>query len=221
VGRTLSQVSLWGRIFALGYEPFQALSERAGTRALRRRLLEQASGRVLEVGAGTGLNLPHYTEQVSELVLLEPEEPMAHQLERHLGRKRARTATVVRAPGEELPFEDDSFDYVVTTFVLCTVDDPERTLAEFDRVLKPGGRFAFLEHVRAEDGTSLAGWQDRLHGAWLRFGQGCHCNRRSEQAIAASPLSLERVERGMLPKEPPIVKPYVLGTASSEPRSIG
>ncbi|MFL5826213.1 MAG: class I SAM-dependent methyltransferase [Thermoleophilaceae bacterium] len=214
-------MSLWGRIFALGYEPFQALSERAGTRELRRRLLERASGRVLEVGAGTGLNLPHYSERVGELVLAEPEEPMARRLERNLGRTRARNPAVVSAPGERLPFEDGSFDYVVTTFVLCTVDDPERTLAEFARVLKPGGRFAFLEHVRAEDGTSLARWQDRLHGPWLRFGHGCHCNRRSEEAIAASPLELDEIERGMLPMEPAIVKPYLLGTASSVGRSIG
>src|SRR4051794_39937330 len=121
-------MSLWGRIFAAGYEPFQALSERAGTRELRRRLIEPAAGRVLEVGAGTRLNLPHYTPALTKLVLAEPEEPMARRLEANLGRANAASARVVRAAGEGLPFEDGSFDYLITTFVLCTVGDVERTL---------------------------------------------------------------------------------------------
>ena len=120
--------------------------------------------------------------------------------------------SVVHAPAEELPFEDDSFDTAVATLVLCTVTDPRRSLEEVARVLRPGGRLIFIEHVRAED-PGLAKWQDRLHPLWIRFGHGCNCNRPTLQNIEASPLEVESHRHGRIPKAPPIVRPLLTGVA--------
>ena len=193
----------WGRVFARGYEFFLRQSEEAGLRDMRAALLSDASGRTLEVGAGTGFNLEHYPEAVTELVLTEPFGPMADQLRAKIG-DSGRPAEVVEAPGEALPFPDDSFDTVALTLVLCTIPDPAAALREIARVLKPGGRFLFLEHVRSEE-PGLAKWQDRLHGPWFAFGHGCHCNRDTLATIESSPLEVERAgER----RDPKAVPPY-------------
>jgi ubiquinone/menaquinone biosynthesis C-methylase UbiE len=197
----------WGRMFAWGYDWFLSASEKAGLRDMRRELLAEARGRTLEVGAGTGLNADLYPDSLIELVLSEPDRFMA-------GRLRAKhpSTQVIEAPAEDLPFEDDAFDTVVVTLVLCTVPDPPSALREISRVLKPGGRFLFLEHVRADD-PKLARWQDRLHGPWYLFGDGCNCNRDTLAAIEASPLTVERSERGSLPKAVPLVRPLLRGAA--------
>jgi ubiquinone/menaquinone biosynthesis C-methylase UbiE len=197
----------WGRMFAFGYDRFLAATEKAGLEDMRRELLSQASGRCLEVGAGTGLNLDHWPEGV-ELVLSEPDPHMVARLRKKLD----RPAEVVQAPAERLPFEDDSFDTVALTLVLCTVPDPEAALREIDRVLKPDGRFLFLEHVRADE-PGLARWQDRLHTPWYWFGDGCHCNRDTLRTIESSPLELEDAIHGDLPKAVPLVRPMVSGSA--------
>ena len=201
----------WGRAFALGYDFFFQRAERGGLRELRRRALADARGRTLEIGAGTGLNHDLYPSAVSELVLTEPFEPMARQL-REKASRLSIPAEVVEAPAEALPFPDDSFDTVALTLVLCTVPEPDRALAEIARVLRPGGRFLFLEHVRADE-PGLARWQDRLNPPWRVFGHGCNCNRDTLATIERSPLAVERAERGRIPKMPPLVKPMLIGSA--------
>ena len=151
---------LWGPLFARGYDRFTKSTEDAGLREKRRELLARASGRTLEIGAGTGSNLELYPEAVTELVLTEPDEHMRAQLERKLS-ALGRRPEVVGAGAERLPFPDASFDTVVATLVLCTIPAPRRALEEISRVLKPDGRLLFLEHVRAED-AGTARWQDRL-----------------------------------------------------------
>jgi ubiquinone/menaquinone biosynthesis C-methylase UbiE len=204
-------MSLWGRMFAAGYDTFQATMERNFMGELRDDILADARGRVVEIGAGTGVNLEHYPRSIDELVCTEPEEPMAKRL-----RRKAATSgldvTVVHAAAEELPFEDDSFDTAVATLVLCTVTDAAASLRELARVLRPGGRLLFIEHVRAQE-PGLARWQDRLHPLWVRFGHGCHCNRPTYETIEASPLSIETHRRGRIPKAPPIVRPLLTGVA--------
>jgi ubiquinone/menaquinone biosynthesis C-methylase UbiE len=201
----------WGRGFAALYDRILSATEEAGLRDRRRELLAQARGATLELGAGTGLNLDLYPDAVTELTLTEPSEHMARHL-RDRAQNVERPVEVVQAPAERLPFPEDRFDTVTATLVLCTVDDPERTLAEVDRVLKPDGRFLFLEHVRSSD-PRLARWQDRLERPWRFVGAGCHCNRDTPATVRASGLHVESLDHGELPKSPPIVRPLVAGSA--------
>ncbi len=206
-------MSLWGRVFAASYDRVLAGTEKAMLGGLRSSLLGQANGDVLEIGGGTGANLPYYGEHVESLTITEPEEPMARRLERHM-RDRATTATVVRAPAEQLPFADASFDVAVSTLVLCTVTDQPRALAELHRVLRPGGRLLFIEHVRSPD-PRLARWQDRLNGLQQKIGHGCNCNRATGEALADAGFAIEQLERDTLLKAPPIVRPLIVGVAQA------
>ncbi|MEA2478449.1 MAG: hypothetical protein QOJ07_371 [Thermoleophilaceae bacterium] len=205
-------MSLWGRVFAAGYDTFMKGPEQATLRAHRKELLAGTSGRVLEIGGGTGANLPFYPAGVKELVITEPEEPMARRAERKLS-EHAVNARVVHAPAEELPFEDASFDFAVSTLVLCTVNDPARALSELRRVLKPDGRLVFLEHVRSRN-PKLARWQDRLQPLQFRMGHGCHCNRATLESVEQAGFALEEVEHDRMEKAPPIVRPLIVGTAA-------
>jgi ubiquinone/menaquinone biosynthesis C-methylase UbiE len=201
-----------GRLKAAFYDRLSAASERAGFADRRRSVLAPARGRVLEVGAGTGANLPHYPETVETLVLLEPDDGMAGRLRTKLAAS-GRQATIVRAAAEALPFEDDSFDTVVAVLVLCSVDEPDRALAEIRRVLKPDGQLLFAEHVRSDD-PRLARWQDRLNRPWWGWvADGCNCNRATLSAMAAA-FEIEDVRHGEIPKALPLVRPLVAGRAT-------
>jgi ubiquinone/menaquinone biosynthesis C-methylase UbiE len=205
-------VSLRRRFFALTYDRQVAKVERAGLGELRQKLLADTSGRVLEVGSGTGANLPYYGPGVESLTVTEPEPGMLRRLERRV-REQAPKAKVVRAPAEQLPFEDDAFDVAVSTLVLCGVDDQARALGELRRVLRPGGRLIFIEHVRSDE-PGLARWQDRLNGL-NKFVAGCDCNRRTLDSIKAEGFEVTKVDHTELKKVPPFVRPLVVGTATA------
>jgi ubiquinone/menaquinone biosynthesis C-methylase UbiE len=200
------------RWFAFTYDRSMARMEQAGFRELRERALAQATGDVLEIGGGTGSNLPYYGSGVTSLTIAEPEQPMLKRLEKKVREQRS-VVKVVRAPAEELPFADDSFDTVVSTLVLCGVDDQPRSLQEVRRVLRPGGRLVFIEHVRSDD-PKLAKKQDRLNGL-NRFVAGCDCNRATLDAIRNEGFVVESVERTTLDKVPKFVSPAIVGTASA------
>jgi ubiquinone/menaquinone biosynthesis C-methylase UbiE len=202
----------WGRGFSALYDRAFEASEEAGLREMRRDLLCQARGRVLELGAGTGLNLELYPrEGLDSLVLTEPDPHMVKQL-----RKRVKEvcpgADLVESGAEDLPFADDSFDTVVVTLVLCTVPDQPAALKEIARVLAPGGQLLFLEHVRSPE-PGLAKWQDRLEKPWRFLGDGCHCNRDTVSAISAAGFQLGDVEHPEFPKGVPIISPMAKGSA--------
>jgi ubiquinone/menaquinone biosynthesis C-methylase UbiE len=205
-------MSLRATLFAATYDRMSRKSEEAGLRALRQNLLADAAGRVLEIGAGTGANLPLYARSIDSLVVTEPEPPMLRRLQR-AAREHAPLAQVLRAPAEDLPFEDGSFDTVVSTLVLCGVDDQPRALRELRRVLRPGGRLVFIEHVRSDE-PRLARLQDRLN--WLnRLVVCCECNRPTLATIEASGFEISELERTALKKAPPFVRPLIAGTAAA------
>lgn len=202
-------MSVWGAVFAAGYDGVMAGAERDGLAAHRARLLAPVAGRILELGAGTGANLPFYGARVSELVLSEPEKPMVRRLERKLRGYRIPTR-VIRAGAEQVPLESGSCDAVVFTLVLCTVPDPLRALSEVRRVLKPGGRVVFIEHVRSDDPV-LARWQERLRRPWSWFGHGCQCNRPTLAILDAAGFAIAEVAHDHLRRAPWIVAPLVAG----------
>lgn len=207
-------MSVRGKLFAMVYDLALANMERKFLRSRRKSLLSAASGRVLEIGAGTGANLPFYSGDLELLVLSEPEAPMQKRLDARLERS-GREAKLSEAAAEALPFAAESFDTVVCTLVLCTVADPERALSEVRRVLRPDGCLLFAEHVRA-DTPRLARWQDRLMRPWRWIGYGCTCNRPTLTYIRQAGLEPEIIEQGLLPGGtglPPIVRPFVLGRA--------
>jgi SAM-dependent methyltransferase len=204
-------MSIWGRVFAAIYDPCMSRTERDGLSTHREALLPDASGDVLEIGGGTGANLRYYTERVRTLTITEPEKPMLRRLQRRVA-ERYPGAMVLRAPAEDLPFEDASFDVAVSTLVLCTVDDQPRALRELHRVLRPGGKLLFIEHVRAED-PRIARLQDRMHGFNVRLAYGCHCNRPTLDSIVAAGFEVAHLERDTLVHAPPFVRPLIVGTA--------
>jgi SAM-dependent methyltransferase len=203
-------MTTWQRLSAVLYDPFFWLAERVGLAALRHALVQQARGRVLEIGAGTGLNLRHYADD-AELVLSEPDAAMADRLRRRVA-ERHRPATVVLAPAEALPFADGEFDTVVSTLVLCTVPDQAAALREIRRVLRPGGQLLFMEHIRSES-PRWARWQDRLNTPWRAFAEGCNCNRATLDVIDAGPLALREVQRSVIPAMVPLIRPLATGSA--------
>ncbi|WP_042376586.1 class I SAM-dependent methyltransferase [Streptacidiphilus melanogenes] len=211
-------MSVHWAILAVIYDHQMAKSEEAGLREMRRRLIAEAAGDVLEIGAGTGANLGHYGPEVRSLTVTEPQPAMLRRLEQHV-REQAPDATVLRAPAEDLPFDDDSFDVVVSTLVMCGVEDQQRTLRQLARVLRPGGRLLFLEHVRSDE-ARLARWQDRLN--WFnRAVVCCECNRPTLDSIKAAGFEPGQVDRLEFPKSPPFIRPLILGTARLPQQSSG
>jgi SAM-dependent methyltransferase len=201
----------WLRIMALVYDPFVWLGELAGMRRRRRTLVGGAYGRVVEIGAGTGLNLAHYPDDIAELMLFEPEPGMRRRLA-HRQERLGAVARIIDAPAEGLPLADGSVDTVVSTLVLCTVDDPESSLREIARVLRPGGQLLFIEHVRASS-RFLARCQDKLLRPWRSFAGGCVCNRPTVELMRACGFTVaveDAVWRGM----PAIVHPLAMGRAT-------
>jgi SAM-dependent methyltransferase len=208
----VAAMGIWEGVFAALYDPLMGRADRAGLAQERSAVVSTAAGRVLEIGAGTGRNLGLYPATgISRLVLSEPSAAMSVRLEQRLRGSREH-AEVVVAGAEALPFGDGAFDCVVSTLVLCTVPDLPAALAEIRRVLAPGGRLLFVEHVRAES-PAHAAWQDRLHDPWLAIGNGCHCNRDTVAAITAAGFELGQVKHGVLRHLGPLVRPLVRATA--------
>ncbi|MGH2865910.1 MAG: class I SAM-dependent methyltransferase [Solirubrobacteraceae bacterium] len=204
----------WDFVFAALYDRMMRRGEERSMGERRRELVANVHGRTLEIGAGTGANLPHYPDVIQELILAEPFEPMRRRLERKLG-ESGKAARTLDASAEAIPLENESVDTVVSTLVLCTVAFPDVALAEVGRVLRPGGQLLFVEHVRSHS-PRVARWQDRLETPWRHFGAGCRCNRDTIASIAAAGFSTQHEDvhwRGV----PPIVASLVIGRAVKAP----
>jgi ubiquinone/menaquinone biosynthesis C-methylase UbiE len=187
-------------------------TEKAGLRAFREALLAGAKGHVIEIGGGTGANLPCYGPAVESLTITEPELPMLRRLE-HAVREHRPAAKVLRAPAEDLPFDDHTFDVAVSTLVLCGADDQPRALRELRRVLRPGGQLLFFEHVRSDD-PGTARLQDRMN--WLnRLVVCCDCNRPTLRSIQDAGFTITQIEHTTLPKAPKFARPAIMGSATT------
>jgi ubiquinone/menaquinone biosynthesis C-methylase UbiE len=180
---------------------------------LRTSLLHDLSGDVLEIGFGTGLNLPHYPKRVFHLSVIDP----SRMLSKKVGRRIAAAPFPVHAAyvtAEVLPFPDRHFDAVVSTWTLCSIADPVNALCEVRRVLKPGGQFVFLEHGRSDD-ANVAAWQDRLNPVQNVIGCGCNLNRRIDRLVEQSGLVIERLDRFRMEGVPKLVGEMYRGWAAA------
>jgi ubiquinone/menaquinone biosynthesis C-methylase UbiE len=184
-------------------------------KSLRSRALARADGRILELGFGTGLNLPHYPPQVRRIVAVDPNPGMAT-----LARRRMATLPIEvehhQITAEELPFASASFESVVCTLTLCSIPRVESALREVRRVLKPGGQFLFFEHGRHPD-PAVSKWQDRLNGIWGKVFDGCHINRDMRALVAQSGLALTQLENPVMTAVPRPVGYCYLGRAERPP----
>ncbi|MTD46674.1 methyltransferase domain-containing protein [Conexibacter sp. W3-3-2] len=204
------------RLFAAGYDVIFQRAERGGLTAMRAEAIGDLSGTVVELGAGTGLNLAHYPAAVDRLIATEPDPHMVKRLRAKVAAGEGggpERVTVAQAGGERLPLQDGEADAIVCTLVLCTAPDVPGVLAEAVRVLKPGGRFRFVEHVRA-DGHRHAAWQDRLNRPWGALAGGCNANRDTLAALRAAPgLEVRGVRDDSFPGVPALVRPLIRGEA--------
>jgi ubiquinone/menaquinone biosynthesis C-methylase UbiE len=163
----------------------------------RRRVIGAAEGRVLEIGIGSGLNLPLYGPNTRSVIALEP-SPELLRMARERGRAATTPIEFLKASAEAMPLDQDSVDTVVTTWTLCTIADPGRALTEMRRVLKPSGALLFVEHGRAPE-PGVARWQDRLDPMWSRIAGGCHLNRKIDALVAANGFLVDSLVNVRLP----------------------
>jgi len=181
--------------------------------AYRSRVIPAAEGHVLEIGVGSGLNLPFYTRNVTHVTGLDPSPKLISMARGNL-RPGSSPVAFVEGSAEKIPLESASIDTVVTTWTLCSIPDAERALREARRVLKPGGRLLFVEHGRAPD-QNVRWWQDHLTPAWKRLGGGCHLNRAIKTLIEDAGFQFERFETGYMRGPKPMTFMY---EGSARPR---
>jgi ubiquinone/menaquinone biosynthesis C-methylase UbiE len=181
------------RWFAALYDRLSGATERRLGPKVRPRLMGEAHGAVLEIGAGTGASFSYYPDD-ARVVATEPDPFMMAQAEKKLAQLGRSNVELRQAPADALPFDDASFDHVVTSLVLCTVPDQSRALAEARRVLKPSGTLRFLEHIRNDESRLAGTVQDVIMPVWRWVGAGCHPNRRTRQAIESAGFRMEWIE---------------------------
>ncbi|MGM0556576.1 MAG: class I SAM-dependent methyltransferase [Myxococcota bacterium] len=196
------------------YDRFMAPAEDACLREWRQEVVTGASGRVLEIGAGTGANLDFYGSQVERLTLVEPDPHMREQLAEKVRNSGRTGVEIVPIVAEALPASDATIDTVVSTLVLCSVDDPGLTLREAHRVLRSGGELRFLEHVGAHDNPGRRKWQERIEPMWKIAADGCHLTRETAENIERAGFEMVDLTRESMRKAWPILRPTVRGVAS-------
>ena len=194
------------------YDLNMAIVERACLKSWRRELLKRVYGEVLEVGAGTGANIDHYSDQVTRLVLTEPDKHMRRALERKVSNRGLERIQVSDGTAQQIRAEDESFDCVVSSLVCGGSPNMGTALEEIKRVLKPGGYFVFLERVAAAEGTSTRRWQNRINPIWRIIGCG-HLNRETEEAIITAGFKMREITRESVRRALPILRPTIRGIA--------
>ena len=207
-------MSIRSYFMAKFYDSSMKEIERLCFSAWRSELLSDVAGDVLEIGSGTGVNLMHYPNSINSLVLTEPDIHMLKLLNSNIEQSPVKNARAENFTADNLAFPDNSFDSVVSTLVLCSVDSPTATLNEIKRVLKPYGKLYFLEHVIAAEKPKLIKWQKIFQPFWKHMCGNCHLTRDTESNIKGAGFSLERIDRPYSTGGPPIVSPTIKGIAS-------
>lgn len=203
------------RLFAATYDRVLRPSEVRGLADMREEVLGSLSGRVVEIGAGTGLNLRHYHDSIDRLVLCEPSLPMEEHLEARRQHEPPEVGAidVIEAPGEALPLDDDSVDAAVSTLVLCTVDDLAQTARELARVLEPGGRLALIEHIGDPGDTRKAKVQRFVEPVWKVLARGCHLTRDPRAALMDAGFDVTALRETRLPGSASLLERALVGHA--------
>ncbi|MEM7223172.1 MAG: class I SAM-dependent methyltransferase [Pseudomonadota bacterium] len=178
----------------------------------RRELVPQACGRVLEIGIGSGLNLEHYSQRAEQVVGVEPSTALLAMARRRISLAPC-PVILAQESAETLPFDDASFDTVLTTWTLCSIERPKRALEEIRRVLRPDGRLVFIEHGRAEE-VSVQRWQDRVNPCWRCVAGGCNINRPIDRLIETAGFRIGALETGYLVKGPRLLTYHFKGVAA-------
>jgi len=205
-------MSLLSWFLANIYDAAMQRAERTCLGHWRQELLIPSAGRVLEIGAGTGVNLAYYPRTLTDLTLTEPDPHMRRQLSRKLATGNNHTQ-VVAASAEALPFQENSFDIAVVTLVLCSVGLPERSLKEIHRVLKPSGKLALIEHVRADDSGPVFRWQQRIEPIWKKCSGNCHLTRDTLKIISKAGFRCDEIKKDSMRGAISIVAPVIRGFA--------
>ena len=199
-------------ISAFFYDKILAPAEEACLREWRHDLLKNASGDVLEIGAGTGSNLDFYPDTLLTLVLSEPDKHMRRQMENKITTSK-HDVSVTAGTAENIEAENESYDFVVISLVCCSVTHLETALLEIKRVLRPEGRLIFMEHVAATEGTKRRRWQDLVNPFWRKIAGNCHLNRETESAILAAGFEILEIKHESMRKAMPLVRPTIRGIA--------
>jgi len=195
------------------YDRFMAKAEEACLKEWRHELLKQVSGDVLEIGAGTGASINFYPQTITRLVLSEPDKHMRKHLEVNAVNSQVTNISITSATAEHIDADDESFDFVVTSLVCCSLTNLEAGLLEIKRVLKPGGGLVFLEHVAAVDGTGRRWWQNLINPLWRGLMGNCNLNRETELAMLSAGFSIVQITRKSMRKAMPLVRPTIRGVA--------
>ena len=199
---------------AFFYDRFMSGLEKACLHDWRTELLAEVTGEVLEIGAGTGANLAYYPSGNIRLLLSEPDTAMRNQLEKKATTSQRNDVCISNAKAEQLSFDDNRFDYVIASLVCCSVTNIDRSLAEIYRVLKPGGRYLFIEHVAAKTDSKARRWQEWLTPLWRKFAGNCHLNRETEKAMLRAGFEFVKIQRDAMPDSvPAIVRSSIHGIA--------
>ncbi|MEN8218519.1 MAG: class I SAM-dependent methyltransferase [Pseudomonadota bacterium] len=179
----------------------------------RTELLGNVRGDILEIGSGTGVNLKYYPYTINQLVLSEPNINMRHYLNKRIEDAGRDNISMAHNNAESIDFPDESFDYIVSTLVLCSVTDQLNCLTELKRLLRPNGKLLFIEHVAAEDNPRLFKWQKRIEPFWKIIGGNCHLTRNTESVIKQAGFNSIQLEKTSFLGAPSIVGPIIKGIA--------
>src|SRR5215470_2779966 len=174
---------------------------------LRAAWLPEARGRVLEIGIGSGLNLPFYSSKVERVYGVEPSAELQKMAEERAKRANTKVEFLSQSAEDAIALADQSIDTVVMTWTLCSISDPVRALAQMKRVLRPDGRMLFIEHGKSPD-VGVAHWQDRLTPAWKKIGGGCHLNQKSDDLPQTGGFGIQELKTGYLPGPRPMTYTY-------------